>query len=121
MKYGSKTASDTLIGAKNRSERVETVETGLKTGEPSRTAAGASPKGARAVCTAPSRAKGLLAQLSDMWQQLSEPRRAVASGRSAGRSPVRVVVRVTGCGGYWAKTIVGSQLIRVGRNFFFGL
>ena len=58
MQYGSKMASDTLIGVENRSERVETVETGLKTGEPSQTAggvAGASPEGAQAVCTEPSR------------------------------------------------------------------
>ena len=33
-------ASDTLIGAENRSGRVEIVEVELKTGEPSRTAAG---------------------------------------------------------------------------------
>ena len=62
MKYGSKTASDTLIGAENRSGRVEIVEIGLKTGEPSRTAvgaaggaAGASLEGVRAVCAEPSR------------------------------------------------------------------
>ena len=58
MKFGSETASDTLIGAENRFGRVETVETGLKTGEPSQTAAGAagaSPEGARAVCAEPSR------------------------------------------------------------------
>ena len=40
VKYGSKTTSNTLIGVKNRSGRVETVETGLKTGEPSQTATG---------------------------------------------------------------------------------
>ena len=44
MKYGSKMASDTLIGAENRSGRVEIVEIGLKTGEPSGTAAGALPE-----------------------------------------------------------------------------
>ena len=51
-------ASDTLIGAENKSGRVKVVETGLKTGEPSRTAAGAAgalPEGARAVCTELSR------------------------------------------------------------------
>ena len=51
-------ASDTLIGAENISGRVETVETGLKTGEPSRTAvvaAGETLEGARAVCAKPSR------------------------------------------------------------------
>ena len=40
MKYGSKTATETLIRAENRFGRVRTVETGLKTGEPSGTAAG---------------------------------------------------------------------------------
>ena len=96
MKHDSKMASDTLIGAENRSGRVETVETGLKTGEPSQTAAGAaggaagaSPEGARAVCAEP---------LCDTWQQQRKPRRVVVSGRSAGRSPVRVVVWVAGCG-----------------------
>ena len=95
MKYGSKTVSDTLIGAENRSERVETVEIGLKTGEPSRTAAGAagaSPEGAEPFAS--SRAEGLPAPLCDTWRQQREPRRAVVSGRS----PVRVVVRVAGCG-----------------------
>ena len=51
-------ASDTLIGAENRSGRVEIVEIGLKTGEPSRTAvgaAGASPEGAQVICAEPSR------------------------------------------------------------------
>ena len=70
VKYGSKMASDTLIGAKNRSGRVEIVETELKTGEPSRTAAGAagaSPEGAEPF--APSRAQGLPAPLCDTWRQ----------------------------------------------------
>ena len=80
-------------------------------------AVGTSPEGARAF--APSRAEGPPAPLCDTWQQQSEPRRAVASGRSAGRSPVWVVVRVAGCGGYWAKTIVGPRLIGLGRKFFF--
>ena len=103
MKYGSKTASDTLIGVENRSGRVETVETGMKKGEPSRTAAGAtggaagaSPEGAEPFAS--SRAEGLPAPLCDTWRQQREPRQMVVSGRSVGRSPVRVVVRVTGCG-----------------------
>ena len=75
------------------------METGLKTDEPSQTAAGAagaSPEGARAVCAKPSR--GTAAPLCDTWQQQRKPRRAVVSGRSAGRSLVRVVVQVAGCG-----------------------
>ena len=51
-------ASNTLIGVENISGRVETMETGLKTGEPSRIATGAtgaSLEGARAVCAEPSR------------------------------------------------------------------
>ena len=79
------------------------METGWKTGEPSRIAAGAaggaagaSPEGAEPY--APSRAEGLPAPLCDTWRQQREPRRVVVSGRSAGRSPVRVVVRVAGCG-----------------------
>ena len=99
MKYGSKTVSDTLIGAENRSRRVETVEIRLKKGEPSQTAAGAtraSLEGAEQF--APSRAEGLPARLCDTWRQQREPRRAVVSGRSAGRGPVRVVVMLAGCG-----------------------
>ena len=60
-------ASNTLIGDENRFGRVETVETGPKTGEPSRTAAGASPEGVEPF--APSRAEGLPAPLCDTWRQ----------------------------------------------------
>ena len=101
MKYGSKMASDTLIRAENRSRRVETAETGLKTGEPSRTAlgaSGASLEGARAVCT-----EGPPTPLCDTWQQQSEPRRAVASGRR--------LRKATG-----PRLIVGSRLTRLGRK-----
>ena len=75
------------------------MEIGLKTVEPSRTAAGAagaSPEGARAVCAEPSR--GTAAPLCDTWQQQRKPRRAVVLGGSAGRSLIQVVVWVAGCG-----------------------
>ena len=71
MKYDSKTASDTLIGAENIFGRVETVETWLKTGEPSRRAAGgaagASPEGVEPFAS--SRAEGLPTPLCDTWRQ----------------------------------------------------
>ena len=112
MKYGSKTASDTLIGAENRFGRVETMEIGPKIGELSRTAAGnrrAEPRDRLCRCVPCGR---------------SRKRHVVrcASGRGTSHTPVRVdyyrmLLGRAGCWAlvYWtAPQVFGLQADSIG-------
>ena len=122
MKYGSKTASKTLIGAESRSGRVETVETKLKKGEPSRTVVGSCRRAHRSVTGGSSRRlrraepRAPPTPLCDTWQQQSESRRAVELGRSAGHNLVRVGVWVAGGSRLGPRLIVEPWLTGLGRK-----
>ena len=107
MKYGSKTASNTLIGIEKRFRRVQIVETGPKTGQPSWTTAG----NRRVVCIEPSWGTACAAVC-----HVVEAKRATLC--SARRVEARVTFRFgsTAAKGYWGGLVVGPQFTGLGRK-----
>ena len=102
MKYGSKTALDTLIRAENRSGTVETVDIELKTGELNRTAV---------VCAEPSRGTACAAAC-----HVVEAERATSCGERRVEARVALRFRSTTAEGYWAGLVVGPRFTGLGRK-----
>ena len=115
MKYDSKPASDTLIGPENRSGRVEIVETGLKTGESSRRAAGSCRSVTRGSPSLLCRGTTCAAMWHVVAAEWATSCSSVGSKRESqsglGRGPVRWLRKSTE-----PRLIIGPWLTRLGRK-----
>ena len=100
-------ASDTLIEAENRFGRVEIVEIGPKTGEPSRTAA----RSCRAICAESSRGTACAAVC-----HMADVERATSCDERLVETQVALRFRSAAAEGYLDGLVVGLRFTGLGRK-----